>query len=74
MPKEDNSILKYNHREKSMSALFIIFADAESFLEKIDTCYSNCKKSSAAKINNHIACGYSFFMPHSFDTTKNKHN
>ena len=35
MPKEDNEILKYNHGEKSMKAPFIIYADVESFLEKI---------------------------------------
>ena len=32
MPSEDNKILKYNHREKSLKALFIIYADLESQL------------------------------------------
>ena len=27
MPDEDNKILKYNHREKSMRVPFIIYAD-----------------------------------------------
>ena len=27
MPNEDNKILKYNHEEKSMKALFIIHAN-----------------------------------------------
>ena len=29
---EDNKILKYNHGEKSMRALFVIYADLESLL------------------------------------------
>ena len=34
MPEEDNKILKYNQREKSMKVPFIIYADLESLLEK----------------------------------------
>ena len=43
MPKEDNKILKYNHREKSMKVPFIIYADLESLLEKINICHNNLK-------------------------------
>ena len=35
MPEEDNKILKYNHGEKSMRALFVIYADLESLLEHL---------------------------------------
>ena len=45
MPKEDNEILKYNHEEKSMKVPFIIYADLESLLEKVNTCHNNPKKS-----------------------------
>ena len=41
MPKEDNKILKYNHGEKSMKAPFIIYADEESSLGKMNTCHNN---------------------------------
>ena len=34
MPKDDSKILKYNHGEKSMKVLFIIYADLEPLLEK----------------------------------------
>ena len=44
MPKDDNKILKYNLGEKSMKNPFIIYADLESLLEKINT-YHNPKKS-----------------------------
>ena len=69
MPKEDNKILKYNHGEKSMKVPFIIYADLESLLEKINTCYNNPKKSSTTKKNKHTP---SLFTHRSFDTTKNK--
>ena len=51
IPKEDNEILKYNHGEKSMNVSFIIYADLESLLEKMNTCHNNPKKSSTTKIN-----------------------
>ena len=44
MPNEDNKILKYNHGEISMRAPFIIYADLESLLEKMETCYNNPEK------------------------------
>ena len=72
MPKEDSEILKYNHGEKSMKVPFIIFADLESLLEKMNTCYNNLKKSSTSKINKHMPSGYSLFTHCSFDTTKIK--
>ena len=47
MPKEDNKILKHNHGEKSMKVLIIVYGDLEYLLEKMITCHSNPKKSSA---------------------------
>ena len=44
MPKEDNEVLKYNHGEKSMKVPFIIHADLEFLLEKMNTCQENPKK------------------------------
>ena len=44
MPNEDNKILKCNHGEKSMKAPFIIYADLQSLLEKLNTCYNNPEK------------------------------
>ena len=38
MPDEDNKILKYNHGEKSLKAPFMIYADLECLLEKMDSC------------------------------------
>ena len=71
MPKEDNKILQYNHGEISLKVSFIIYADLESLLEKMNTCHNDPKKSSTTKINKHTTSGYSLFTHCSFDTTKN---
>ena len=54
MPKEYNKVLKYNHGEKSMKFPFIIYADLEPLLERMNTCHNNPEKSSTTKINQHI--------------------
>ena len=55
-----------------MKVPFIIYADLESLLAKMNTCHNNPEKSSTTKINKHTPSGYSLFTPCSFDTTKNK--
>ena len=55
-----------------MKVPFIIYADLESLLEKMNTCHNNPKKSSATKINKHALSEYSLFKHCLFDTTKNK--
>ena len=72
MPNEDKKTLKYNHGEKSMKAPFIIYADLESLLEKMDTCYDSSEKSSTTKINKHTPSGYSLFTHCSFNKAENK--
>ena len=44
MPKEDKKILKYNYGEKSLKIPFIINANMECLLERIDTCHNNPTK------------------------------
>ena len=55
-----------------MKVPFIIHADLESLLEKMNTCHNNPEKSSTTKINKHTLSGHSLFTHCSFDTTKNK--
>ena len=38
MPSPSNNIIKYNSGEKSLELPFIIYADLEFLLKKIDTC------------------------------------
>ena len=55
-----------------MKIPFIIYADLEFLLEKMNTCHNNPEKSSKIKINKHTPSGYSLFTHCLFDKTKNK--
>ena len=72
MTKEENKISKYNHGENYVKVSFIIYANAESLLEKISTCHNIPEKSSTTKINKDTPFGYSLLTNCSFDLTKNK--
>ena len=72
MPEEYNKKLKYNKGEESMRVPFIIYADLECLLEKMNTCDNNPEKSSTTKINKHTPSGCSLLTHCSFDITKNK--
>ena len=74
MPIKGNNTIKYNHGEKSMKLLFVIYADLEYLLEKMSTCQNNPNKLSTTKINKHTPSGYSIFTSSSFDESKNKLN
>ena len=73
MPDENNKILKYNPGEKSLKIPFIIYADLECLLEKIDTCQNNPEKSYTEKKARHKPSGYSLVTCCSFDKSKTKH-
>ena len=55
-----------------MKVPFIIYADLDSLLEKLNTCHNKPKNSLTTKINKHTPYGYSLFTHCSFDTTKNR--
>ena len=72
MPSRNNNIIKYNQGEKSLELPFIIYADLECLLKKIDTCQNNPDLLSTTKINQHIPSGYSIYANCSFDKSNNK--
>ena len=74
MPDEDNKILKYNSGEKSLKVPFIIYADLECLLEKIDTCQNNPEKSYTERKAKHKPSGYSLVTSCSFDKSKTEWN
>ena len=41
VPSEDTKILEFNQYQKPDQALFIIYADLECIIEKIDGCKNN---------------------------------
>ena len=72
MPDENNKILRYIHGEKSLKVPFIIYADLECLLKKIDTCKNNPEKPYTEKKAKHKPSGYSLVTCCSFDKFKNK--
>ena len=62
MPNEDNKILIYNHREKSVKVPFIIYADLECLLEKMPSCQNNPEKFYTEKKIKHTPFDYSLFI------------
>ena len=72
MPSPNNNIIKYNQGDKSLKLPFIIYADLECILKKIDTCQNNPDLSSTTKINQHIPSGHSIYTSCSFDKSNNK--
>ena len=57
MPTEDNEILKYNHREKSLKAPFTIISDLECLLIKEQSCQNNPEKSYTERKAKHDPSG-----------------
>ena len=51
MPSEDTKILEFNQYQKSDKAPFIIYADLECLIEKIDGCKNNPKNSFTTKVS-----------------------
>ena len=74
MPDEDNKILKYISGKKSLKAPFVIYADLECLLRKINTCQNNPDKSYTEKKATHTPSGYSLVTCCSFDKSKNECN
>ena len=72
MPDEDNNILKYVSGKKSIKVTFIIYADLECLLQKINSCSNNPDMSYIEKKAKHKPSGYSLLMCCSFDKTKHE--
>ena len=71
MHNECNKILKYSHGEMSLKAPAIIYADLESFLEKMHSCQNNPEKSYTDKKTKYMPSAYSLFTNCSCDSVKN---
>ena len=72
MPDDNNNILEYSSGEKSLKVPFIIYADLECLLKKINTCSNNPEKSYIGKKAAHKPSGYSLVTCFSFDKSKNE--
>ena len=54
MPSDDIEILEFNQYQKCDEAPFIIYADLECTIEKIDGCKNNPESSSKTKVSEYI--------------------
>ena len=52
---------------------YIIYADIESLIKKVNGCANNPGNSSATKIGEHILCGYLMPTIWAFDNIENRH-
>ena len=59
---------------KSDKMSYIIYADLEYFIKKMDRCASNLEKHSTTKIDEYIPSGYSISTIWKFDTIKSKYS
>ena len=66
MHSEDTKIIEFNQYEKSDKAPFIIYADLECLIEKIDGCKNNPDNSFTTKVGQHIPSGFSMSTISSF--------
>ena len=72
MPTDKNNKIKYGQGEKALKLPFIIYADLECLLEKMNTCHNDPNISSTTKINQHTPSGYSIYTSCTFNKSNNK--
>ena len=54
MPSQDTKIWKFNQYHKFDKAPFIIYADLECIIEKIDGCKNDSGNASAAEVSKYF--------------------
>ena len=54
MISKDTNILEFNQYQKFDKIPFIIYADLECLIERMDGCKNNSKSSSTTKVGEHV--------------------
>ena len=67
-------MLKFSQNKKSDNEPFIIYADLECLIEKIDGCKNNPENSSTTKVSGHIPLSFLMSTISSFKNIENKHD
>ena len=65
MPKEGDNKTAFQNYYKQMKAPYVVYADFECVLKKIDTCELDNKKSFTLKTEKHEQCGFSYMIARS---------
>ena len=74
MTSEITKLLEFNQYQKSGKTPFIIYADLECIIEKINGCTNNHENSSTTKVSKHIPSSFSMPTKSLFRSRENKHN
>ena len=74
IPFEDTKILELNQYQKSDKVPFIIYADIECMMEKIDGCKNNPENSSTTKVSKYIPSRFLMSTISKFRSIENKHD
>ena len=74
MPSEGTKIWEFNQYKKSDKTEFVIYADLECLIEKIDECKNNPQNLFTTKLREHIPSGFSMATIASFKIIENKHD
>ena len=74
MPSQDTKTWKFNQYHKFDKAPFIIYADLECIIEKIDGSKNNPESSSTTKISQNFPWGFLMSTTSSFRSMENKHD
>ena len=70
---EDSKILEFDQCQKSDKSPFIIYADLECVIKKIDGYKNNPENLSTTKVGQQIPSGFSICTISSFRSIENKH-
>ena len=74
MLSEHTKILEFNQYQKFDKAPFVVYADLECIIEKIDGCKNNNENSSTTKVSEHIPSGFSMFTVSLFRSRENRYD
>ena len=72
MPTKDNSILKFNNYHKQQPAPFVIYADFEALLQKVERGQPDNDGSYTEKFQRHIDCGSAYKVVCCYDDKYSK--
>ena len=70
MSSDNTKILEFNQYKKTDKAPFIIYADPECLIEKIDGCKNNPEKSYTTKAHEHTPSGFQCLQYHHLKAQK----
>ena len=73
-PSEDTKIIEFDKYQKPDKVQFVIYADLENLIDKIDGCKSNSENSSPTKLGKHILSCFLTSTILSFISIENKHD